>query len=104
MDDPPDHDGADHLQPWRDALLRPWLVGGPYDFAASNIREDVMRMLPGFLKHLTSFQPPSQMVFIDRTIVGYYGNLRALKARADFRPLLEADLSRVNPRQGSVGG
>jgi hypothetical protein len=45
--------------------------------------------VPGFLtKHVASFQPPAELVFLDRVVVGHYGTLRRLRARGRFRALL----------------
>ncbi len=84
----------DYYKPWRDIFMRPLLGDEPYDFATSNLQQDAIKLVPGFLaKYLKSFQPPVELVFLDRVVVGTYGNLRKLGARGRFRPLLEAFLA-----------
>jgi predicted unusual protein kinase regulating ubiquinone biosynthesis (AarF/ABC1/UbiB family) len=84
----------DYYKPWRDIFMRPLLGDEPYDFASSRLQQDAIRLVPGFLaKYLGSFQPPVELVFLDRVVVGHYGNLRKLGARAQYRPLLEAYLA-----------
>lgn len=83
----------DYYKPWRDIFMRPLLGDEPYDFGASSLQQEAIKLVPGFLtKYLSSFQPPVEMVFLDRVVVGHYGNLRKLGARGQFRPLLEAHL------------
>ncbi|MCB9750227.1 MAG: AarF/ABC1/UbiB kinase family protein [Myxococcales bacterium] len=73
---------------WRDAFARPFVGDEPFDYGASTIHEDVMPLVPGSLKMLDSFKPPPDLVFIDRMVVGHYGNLRAIGARGRFMDLL----------------
>lgn len=83
-----------YYKPWRDIFLRPLLGDEPYDFGRSHLQQDAIKLVPGFLaKYLRSFQPPVELVFLDRVVVGHYGNLRKLGARAQYRPLLEAHLA-----------
>jgi len=84
----------DYYKPWRDIFMRPLLGDEPYDYATSSLQQDAIKLVPGFLtKYLRSFQPPVELVFLDRVVVGTYGNLRKLGARGQFRPLLEAHLA-----------
>ncbi|MCH9687980.1 MAG: AarF/ABC1/UbiB kinase family protein [Deltaproteobacteria bacterium] len=81
-----------YYKPWRDIFMRPLLSDGPYDFGASQLQNEAIKLVPGSLKYLSSFQPPAELVFLDRVVVGHYGNLRTLGARGQYRPLLEAYL------------
>jgi predicted unusual protein kinase regulating ubiquinone biosynthesis (AarF/ABC1/UbiB family) len=84
----------DYYKPWRDIFMRPLLGNEPYDFGTSSLQQDAIKLVPGFLtKYLRSFQPPVELVFLDRVVVGHYGNLRTLGARGQYRPLLEAHLA-----------
>jgi predicted unusual protein kinase regulating ubiquinone biosynthesis (AarF/ABC1/UbiB family) len=74
---------------WRDILLEPVLSEGPYDFAASGLHEKVLAQKFGVLKRLASFQPPSELVFIDRAIVGTFGNTRRIGSRFAPGPILQ---------------
>lgn len=83
----------DYYKPWRDIFMRPLLGDEPYDFGASSLQQEAIKLVPGFLtKYMGSFQPPVELVFLDRVVVGHYGNLRKLGAQGQFRPLLEAHL------------
>lgn len=81
---------AEYYASWRDILLEPLLGESPYDFGASQIHDKVMKNTAGVMKRLASFQPPVDLVFVDRAVAGNFGNLRKLRARAQFRPALEA--------------
>ena len=84
----------DYYKPWRDIFMRPLLGDEPYDYGSSRLQQDAIKLVPGFLtKYLGSFQPPVELVFLDRVVVGTYGNLCKLGARGQYRPLLEAHLA-----------
>ncbi|MEZ4452159.1 MAG: AarF/ABC1/UbiB kinase family protein [Nannocystaceae bacterium] len=87
----------DFYKPWRDAFARPFVGADPFDYAASTIHDDVLRLVPGALKRLASFQPPVELVFIDRMVAGHYANLRTLGVRGRFRDLLDPYLDRFAP-------
>lgn len=82
---------------WRDILLEPLLGDEPYDYGASQITEKVLKQKFNFLKRLASFQPPAELVFVDRAVVGAFGNLRRLGAKVQFRPKLEHYLRDLEP-------
>ncbi|MEM7153678.1 MAG: AarF/ABC1/UbiB kinase family protein [Myxococcota bacterium] len=86
----------DYYKPWRDIFLRPLLGDDPYDFGHSSLQKDAIKLVPTFLtKYIGAFQPPVEMVFLDRVVVGHYGNLRKLGAIAQYRGLLEAHVPGV---------
>ena len=84
----------EYYKAWRDIFALPFLTDEPFDFATATIHDDVIKQVPGALKRIESFQPPSDLVFIDRAIAGHYGNLRKIGARGRFlamlRPYLDA--------------
>lgn len=86
---------ADYYAVWRDILLRPFLGEDPFDYGTSRIHEEVARQVPGILRRLSSFQPPVEVVFIDRVLAGHYWNLRTIRSRGRFmdlvRPYLYSD-------------
>lgn len=92
-----------YYKAWRDLLAAPFL--GPFDFGEAQIQREAMKLVPGFMaKYMTSFQPPRELVFLDRVVVGHYGTLRRLGAHADFRPKLDAYLERApSPPRGMRG-
>jgi predicted unusual protein kinase regulating ubiquinone biosynthesis (AarF/ABC1/UbiB family) len=79
---------------WRDLFLEPLLSAEPYDFGAGSLHRRALEMVPETMRWVRSFRPPPELVFLDRTIVGYYGNLRALGARCAFMPELARHLGR----------
>lgn len=84
----------DYYKAWRDVFMRPLLGDEPYDYGTSNLQQDAMRLVPSFItKYLRSFTPPVELVFLDRVVVGHYGNLRTLGAVGQYRGLLEAHLA-----------
>ncbi len=83
----------DYYKQWRDLLAEP-ILGEEFDYGASRIHHDVLKLVPGFLaKHLRSFQPPTELVFVDRVVVGHYGTLRHLQTCGNFRAILQPHLS-----------
>ncbi len=78
-----------YYKAWRDIFALPFLAGDVFDFASSTIHDDVIKQVPGALKRIESFQPPSELVFIDRAIAGHYGNLRKIGARGRFLAMLQ---------------
>ena len=86
----------DYYKPWRDIFLRPLLGDDPYDFGHSSLQKDAIKLVPAFLtKYIGAFQPPVEMVFLDRVVVGHYGNLRKLGAIGQYRGLLGAHVPGV---------
>lgn len=85
----------EYYKGWRDVFALPFLTNDTFDFAASTLHDDVIKMVPGALKRIESFQPPRELVFIDRAVAGHYGNLRTIGARgrvlALLRPYLYPD-------------
>lgn len=78
---------------WRDIFIQPFdAEDQPFEFASATIHEDIRRQVVQFLKVLNSFQPPVELVFIDRAIGGHYGTLRRLEAIGDYFPLIAPHL------------
>ena len=77
-----------YYKPWRDMFALPFLDPGGFDFATAKIHDDVIKMAPSAIKRIESFQPPADIIFIDRAIAGHYGNLRKLRARGHFLAML----------------
>jgi predicted unusual protein kinase regulating ubiquinone biosynthesis (AarF/ABC1/UbiB family) len=82
---------------WRDVFAKPFL-GTTFDFGEAQLQREAMKHVPAFMaKYMTSFQPPPELVFLDRVVVGHYGTLRRLGASANFRPKLEPFMDRAPP-------
>lgn len=75
-------------KPWRDMFALPFLAGDSFDFATATIHEDVIKKIPAALKRIESFQPPKDIIFIDRAIAGHYNNLRKIRSRGRFLEML----------------
>lgn len=84
-----------YYKPWRDAFALPFVHEGIFDYGTSTIHDKVIKLVPGAMRHMASFQPPVELVFIDRMIAGHYGNLRKLRARGRHWPLVESLISSV---------
>lgn len=77
---------------WRDTILEPFLQDEPFDYGKSVVHDKIKALVPMLLSHLESFQPPVEIVFIDRVIAGHYGNLRIVRSRGDFLGIVEKHL------------
>lgn len=77
-----------YYKAWRDIFALPFLADDIFDYGSSTIHEDFIKQVPGALKRLESFQPPSELVFVDRALAGHYGNLRKIGARGRFLAML----------------
>jgi predicted unusual protein kinase regulating ubiquinone biosynthesis (AarF/ABC1/UbiB family) len=75
-----------------DVLREPFLPGQTYDFGTSTIHEQLMELAPLGLSKMLHFKPPRETVFISRTIGGHYGNVHRIRARGDWREILEKHL------------
>lgn len=79
---------ASFYKPWRDIFLEPF-TAADYNFGEARLQEKARKLLPEFFRHIQAFQPPVELAFLDRTIGGHYGTLRRLRARGDWKGLLE---------------
>lgn len=71
----------DFYKRWRDAFAKPFLANDVIDYRDIAIHEDVMKLIPASMKRMASFQPATELIFLDRMVAGHYGNLRKLEAR-----------------------
>jgi hypothetical protein len=80
---------AEFYAGWRDLLARPLLHDAPFDYGRSDIHQEVLRRVPGFLReHARWFQPPAELIYVDRVIAGHYANLQRLGATINARRVL----------------
>ncbi len=86
---------------WRDVFLRPFLCEGAFDYGQACIHEEVIKRIPSMMKRLDSFQPASEIIFLDRVLGGHYGNLRTVRSRGKFLdavwPYLDVSPSDASP-------
>src|SRR5690606_32179419 len=66
---------------WRDTFADPFLDVAIFDYGRSTLHDEVVKLIPASVKRLASFQPATELIFLDRTVVGHYGNTRILEAR-----------------------
>ncbi|MBC8073260.1 MAG: AarF/ABC1/UbiB kinase family protein [Deltaproteobacteria bacterium] len=83
----------EYYKMWRDILTEPFVAVGDYDYGRADIHHRALEHIPGFLmKYIGSFQPPAELVFLDRVVVGHYGTMRRLRARGHFGDVLRSHL------------
>jgi len=80
--------GAEYYKVWRDIFFQPF-SGVEFNYGASSIHVAAAKNTGLFFKHLELFQPPVDSLYIDRLVSGHYWILKAMGARADFRPALD---------------
>ncbi len=96
-----------YYKQWRDMILTPFLCEGPFDYRRSTIHDELKAMIPGLLKRYASFQPPAELVFVDRVVGGHYGNLRIIGSKGRFLDIVltylspDGELAEVIARQGA---
>ena len=73
----------------RDWLALPFLAAEDFDFGSARFAEDAWNKLSAeSLKHVSSFQPAPEVVFLNRTLAGHYASLRSMRARVPVMSLL----------------
>jgi predicted unusual protein kinase regulating ubiquinone biosynthesis (AarF/ABC1/UbiB family) len=97
----PDDRAQNLLNAMADIITPP--LRGTYDFGedtiADTMRAFVMKNTPDLLR----VRPPAESVLFYRAIAGATHNLRALRARGDFRPLFEELLERRRGMSDDLG-
>jgi predicted unusual protein kinase regulating ubiquinone biosynthesis (AarF/ABC1/UbiB family) len=78
---------------WRDVFAAPFLGDGEFDYGRATIHDEVLKLVPESFKLLDSFQPPPELVFVDRAVAGHYANLRKIRAKGRFFDLLRPYLA-----------
>ena len=78
-----------YYKDWRDLFLTPFIQEDPFDYGRSTLHHEVIARVPGALQRMASFKPPVELTFLDRAVVGHYGNLRKIRARGRFLEILE---------------
>ncbi len=79
----------DFYKRWRDTFADPFLDVAIFDYGRSTVHDEVVKLIPASLKRMASFQPATELIFLDRTVVGHYGNMRILECRVPSYKLLE---------------
>ena len=92
---------ASFYKPWRDLFLTPYLGREPYAFGTSNLHQEALKLIPDFWKIVDHFMPPVELVFIDRAALGHYGNIKQIRSRCAFLPLLDQYLAQAEQRLGA---
>ncbi|HVH99148.1 MAG TPA: AarF/ABC1/UbiB kinase family protein [Enhygromyxa sp.] len=77
---------------WRDTFADPFLNVAIYDYGRSTLHDEVVKLIPASVKRLSSFQAATELIFLDRTVVGHYGNTRILESRIATWTILKSYL------------
>jgi predicted unusual protein kinase regulating ubiquinone biosynthesis (AarF/ABC1/UbiB family) len=77
---------------WRDTFANPFLNVAIFDYGRSTLHEEVIKLIPASVKRMASFQAATELIFLDRTVVGHYGNTRILEARIPSYTILKGFL------------
>jgi len=89
--------GREHLpesvyRDYADAICGGWREPGLYDFGASTIREQVIRLNQKHWTKVFDYDAPAEAIFLERTLGGMFGNLVKLRARIPMHELLAKHL------------
>lgn len=77
---------------WRDTFANPFLDVAIYDYARSTLHDEVVKLIPASVKRMASFQAATELIFLDRTVIGHYGNTRILGSRVPTWTILKGYL------------
>ncbi len=89
-------DDKEYPDDWYENLAGPALrpfESGRYDFGECHIAEDLHRVSMKNFGEWSHWQIPRHQIFLNRVIVGMYGNLRHLRARVNVLELLQPYLN-----------
>jgi predicted unusual protein kinase regulating ubiquinone biosynthesis (AarF/ABC1/UbiB family) len=64
-----------------------------FDLGAATLHRDAGSLLPLLARHRRAFRLPAGLMLLQRVHIGYYGNLRKLRARVRLRPIIESAAS-----------
>ncbi len=78
-----------YYKQWRDLFLTPFIQKEPFDYGKSTLHQEVLKRVPEVMRRMDSFLPPVELIYLDRTIVGHYGNLRRIESRGRFLEILQ---------------
>ncbi len=70
-------------------ILDPVLAPQPYTIGATPLHEGIQKLVRKYYKETMNFQPPRDILFVNRTVAGMYGTLNRWKACIDTREILE---------------
>ena len=87
--------GGDYYAVWRDIFFEPFVGEQDFDFSEADLHLQAARETPLFFKHLSSFKPPVESIYIDRMISGHYWIMKSLGVKTNFRPQLDRYLASV---------
>lgn len=82
---------------FRDIFYEPFVQEEPFDYGTSEIHNEILKLVPGVLKRMASFQPPIELIYLDRMIAGHYGNLRRIECRGRYLEILLEYLALPQP-------
>lgn len=90
------HISQQFVQPYIDVAAEPLNVK-EFQFPGSDLYMKIMEIGRKNFREALGLEFPPDIMFIDRTIVGHFGNLCRLHAAADWRAILENELEAAFP-------
>ncbi len=90
------HISQEFFRPYVDVAKIP-LSGGEFAFPGEDLYKKIMDIGRQNFREALGLVFPPDIMFIDRTIAGHFGNLCRLRARANWRTVLEAELEAAFP-------
>ena len=81
-----------------DSVKAPFRGGDDYAFGTDNIFDAIIDLKQKYWSQAMDMEAPPDIIFMDRTFAGTYGNLSRLKARGPWRDLLEEYISAYEAR------
>ncbi len=84
-------------------LLRPpFRAGEPYTFGKDNVFTAIMDLKQKYWSQAIDLEAPPDLIFMDRTFAGMYGNLSRLRATGPWRDLLDQYVGEYEARKRPV--
>ena len=74
-------------------ILDPVLASQPYTIGSKPLHEGIQQLVMKYYKETMNFQPPRDIIFVNRTVAGMYGTLNRWKAEIPAREILDRYLS-----------
>lgn len=87
-------------QEYVDVFFGDWRTPGkPFAFGQTKMHEEVYRLNRKYWQKSFDYDAPADMVFMNRSIGGMYGNLRKLNASVDVNGLMDKHLHLTDPQK-----
>jgi predicted unusual protein kinase regulating ubiquinone biosynthesis (AarF/ABC1/UbiB family) len=87
----------EYYKMWRDIVAEPFLATDVFDYHLSTIQDEIIKKIPTVLKRMESFQAAPELIFLDRMVVGHYGNMRTLRTQIPTLRMLRGYIEDFDP-------